>query len=183
MSRSRLSPEQWAQARRLRSEGAAYTAVAAQFGVGTSTVKNRARAEGWPSPVGAPSRTKRQPKPAPLPADTAAVRRALMHRLYALMGLSLEMTELRMQKQLKDARHQARKKDGKLPAAPGEEDMRQLAHTMKTIEQATELDPDLDRAADGGATQRDAEGRASEADAFRREVAERLEKLVPPSAK
>ena len=69
-----------------------------------------------------------------------------------------------------------------IPAGDDEKDMRQLATTMKTIEQATELDPDLHRSADGGATiQQTPQARASEADAFRREIAERLEKLIPPS--
>ena len=68
-----------------------------------------------------------------------------------------------------------------MPAGEVEEGMRQLATTMKTIEQATELDPDLHRSADGGAQSSDAATRASEADALHREIAERLEKLVPPS--
>ena len=68
-----------------------------------------------------------------------------------------------------------------MPAGDVEKDMRQLAATMKTIEQATELDPDLHRDADGGAKSSDAATRASEADARRREIAERLEGLVPPA--
>ena len=40
-----------------------------------------------------------------------------MHRLYAVMDYNLEMMELRMQKQLKEARKQARSNDDKLPPA------------------------------------------------------------------
>ena len=94
------------------------------------------------------------------------------------MDLNLSLMELRMEKQLKQAKKQ---KDGAMPAGDVEKDMRQLATTMKTIEQATELDPDLHRAADGGAKSSDAATRASEADARRREIAERLEGLVPPA--
>jgi hypothetical protein len=165
-----LSPEQWAEARRLRVEGASYAAVGRQLGVSGDTIAKRAHREGWPAPAGARTAPK-------LPADTAAVRRRLMHRLYRVMDLKLELMELRMQKQLK----QAKKKDGDIPATDDEKDMRPLATVMKTIEQATELDPDLDRAAGGGARGSDSQARASEADAFRREIAERIEKLIPPS--
>jgi hypothetical protein len=99
MSKSRLTPEQWAEARRLRAEGATFAAIGAQLGISPSTIVNRARSEGWPPPASSVGGARRSSRPMPLPADTAAVRRALMHRLYALMGLSLEMTELRMQKQ------------------------------------------------------------------------------------
>ena len=180
MSKSPLTPEQWVEARRLRSEGATFAAIAAGLGISASTITNRARNEGWPPPAGSVPRARPQARPSFLPADTADVRRGLMHRLYALLGLSLEMTELRMSKQLKEAKKQARSKDGEIPAA-GEDELRQIANTMKTLEQATELDPELDRAADGGARTAGAETRTSETDAFRREIAERLEKLIPPA--
>ena len=181
MSRSLLSPEQWAEARRLRAEGATFAAIGKELGISASTIVNRARSEGWPPPIGTTRRAKSRPKPAPLAADTAEARRCLMHRLYALMDYNLEMMELRMQKQLKEARKQARSKDGTLPAGVDEEGMRQLANTIKTIEQAKELDPDLHRSADGGARPADARAGASEAEAFHREIAERLGKLIPPS--
>jgi hypothetical protein len=125
----------------------------------------------------------RKPPPGPLPADTAGARRALMHRLYSIMDISLEMTELRMQKKLKVSRELARSKDVTIPDGVSEEDLRQVANTMKNIEQAKELDPDLHRSDDGGERPAGAEAgpAASEADAFRRDIAERLGKLVPPS--
>jgi hypothetical protein len=182
MFTSSLSPEQWAEARRLRAEGATFATVGRQLGVSACTITKRAHKEDWPSPAGSPAgsraRAKRSSKPSPLPADTADIRRGLARRLYTVMDLNLELMELRMHKQLKQAKKQ---KDGDTPAGDVEKDMRQLATTMKTIEQATELDPDLHRAADGGAKSSDAEARASEADAFRREIAERIEKLIPPS--
>lgn len=177
MFTSLLSPEQWAEARRLRSEGATFAAIGKQFAVRGETIATRARRDGWPSPAGSSTQATRKSK-APLPADTADIRRGLARRVYRVMDLNLELMELRMQKQLKQAKKQ---KDGDSPAGDVEKDMRQLATTMKTIEQATELDPDLHRAADGGAKSSDAETRASEADAQRREIAERLEGLVPPA--
>ena len=181
MSKPRLTPEQWAQARRLRAAGATFAVIGKELGISASTIVNRARSEGWPSPAGTTRRCKPRPKPAPLPADTAQVRRSLMHRLYALLDYNLEMMELRMQKQLKEARRHAGSNDDTLPAGVDEEGMRQLANTMKTIEQAKELDPDLHRSADGGERPAGAQAGASEAEAFHREIAERLGKLIPPS--
>ncbi len=173
MFKSLLTPEQWAEARRLRGEGATFVAIGKQFAVDKNTIATRAKKEGWPSPSQTHSKSK-----ASLPADTANVRRGLARRVYRVMDLNLSLMELRMEKQLKQARKQ---RDGEMPAGDLEKDMRQLAATMKTIEQATELDPDLHRAADGGAKSSDAATRASEADARRREIAERLEGLVPPA--
>jgi hypothetical protein len=173
MFKSPLSPEQWAEARRLRGEGATFAAIGKQFAVSHDAIAARARRESWPSPARANSKSK-----ASLPADPAAVRRGLARRVYRVMDLNLSLMELRMEKQLKQAKKQ---KDGDMPAGDVEKDMRQLAATMKTIEQATELDPDLHRSADGGARPADARAGASEAEAFHREIAERLEKLVPRS--
>ena len=61
--KSLLTPEQWAEARRLRAEGASLDALAEQFGVAHSTMGRRARKEGWSSPSGSPS-TRAPTKPA-----------------------------------------------------------------------------------------------------------------------
>jgi hypothetical protein len=105
------------------------------------------------------------------------MRRMLARRVYSVMNLNLALMELRMQKQLKDAK----KKDADIPAIDAEKEMRNLAGVMKTLEQTTELDPDRHAHADGGAKSSDAQARASEAAARRREIAERLEGLVPPA--
>lgn len=172
MFKSPLTPEQWAEARRLRAAGATFAAIGKQLAVTAASVARRAQREGWPSPR--PTRRSSTPLPA---ADSADIRRSLARRLFTVMDLNLELMELRMHKQLK----QARETDGDIPAGDAEKDMRQLAATMKNIEQATELDPDPQRAADGGAKSSDAVARASEADALRREIAERIEKLIPPA--
>jgi hypothetical protein len=182
MFTSPLSPEQWAEARRLRAEGATFVAIAAQIGLQPATVARRAGREGWPRPAAAPTTgsadpARRRPKARPDPNDTAARRRGLAARLYKVMDLMLELMELRLERQLE----QARQAEGEIPPGDAEKDMRQLAATMKSIEQATELDPDRQRDADGGAKSSDAAQRASEADALRREIAERIEKLIPPS--
>jgi hypothetical protein len=173
---SPLTSEQWAEARRLRSEGATFVALGKQFGVTASAINCRARREGWSSPAGSSAQADSKSKASP-GADTTDMRRVLARRVYRVMNLNLELMELRMQKQLKDAK----KKDADIPAIDAEKEMRQLASAMKTIEQTTELDPDRTRAADGGAKSSDAQARASEADARRREIAERLAGIVPPS--
>ncbi len=180
---SKLSPEHWAEARRLRAEGATLTAIAARFGVNLTTIGVRARKEGWASPTATPGATAsaRTAKTSSQPVATVGIRRRLTHRLYNIMDLKLELMELRMHKQLKDAKKAIKQDGAEIPAGDEEKDTRHLATFIKTIDQATELDPDRARDADGGATNRDAEARASEADAFRREIAQRIEKLVPPS--
>jgi hypothetical protein len=56
-----------------------------------------------------------------------------------------------------------------------------MTSAMKSIEHVKELDPDFNRPADGGPAAIDPDAAASEADSFRRAIAERLEKLLPPS--
>jgi hypothetical protein len=172
---SLLTPEQWAEVRRLRAEGATLVALGKQFGISADSISHRARREGWPSPLGSP--TSRGNSQAATPADTTQIRRELVQRVYRVTNLNLELMELRMQKQLKDAR----KKNADLPTIDTEKEMRQIAGVMKTLEQTTELDPDRHARTDGGAKSSDAAARASEADARRREIADRLEGLVPPA--
>jgi hypothetical protein len=176
MFNSLLTPEQWAEVRRLRAEGATYAALGKQFGINADSICKRARREGWLSAPGSPTTGSARSKAA-APDDTTHMRRAIAQRVYRVMNLNLELMELRMQKQLKDAR----KKNADIPAIDAEKEMRQLASAIKTIEQTTELDPDRHAHADGGAKSSDAAARASEADARRREIAERLEGIVPPT--
>ena len=151
MFNSLLTPEQWAEARRLRAEGAPFAALAKQFGVAHSTIGRRARQEGWSSPAGSPSTrapAKSKAPPPPTPPRSAAPRAPRLSRHEPQPRADGASHE----KQLKDAK----KKDADIPAIDAEKDMRQLASAMKTIEQTTELDPDLHRAADGGAKSSDA---------------------------
>jgi len=137
MFKSLLTPEQWAEARRLRIEGATFVALGKQFGVTASAINRRARQEGWSSPGGSRSQARAKSDATPT-ADTTEMRRTLARRVYRVMNLNLELMELRMQKQLKDAK----KKDADIPAIDAEKEMRHLAGVMKTLEQTTELDPD-----------------------------------------
>jgi hypothetical protein len=117
MFASRLTPEQWAEARRLRAEGTTLAAIGKQFGVNATSIAYRARREGWPAP----------PKPAgkrnPLARRqvSADVRRRLTQRLYNIIDSKLELMELRMRKQLKQAK-EAVKGSGDIPAGDEEQD-------------------------------------------------------------
>jgi hypothetical protein len=183
---TKLTPEQWAEARRLREGGATLAAVAGRFGVGPGAIGARARKEGWASPPATRARATavrpvRKSKALALSPAAAGVRRRLILRVYNIMDLKLELMELRMHQRVKQARAAALSTDEPIPTGDDAGEQRQLDTYIKTIEQTTELDPDRVRYIDGGAATADAEARASEADAFRREIAQRIEKLIPPS--
>jgi hypothetical protein len=177
MLRPPLTAEQWAQARRLREEGATFAVIAEQVGAARSTLSRRALAEGWPVPAGS--------RPSPARATQASdagstvdIRRSLVRRFYRVVDLSLELVELRMQKKLKNAK----KRGGRdVLAVDTEDNLRPVTAAMKGLDNVKELDPDFNRPADGGPASLDPDAAASQADAFRREIAERLEKLLPPS--
>lgn len=173
MMRPPLTPEQWTQARRLREAGATFAAIAKEIGAAESTIAGRARLEGWPRPQGA----RRAPDAESSALSTIDMRRGLARRFYRVMGLNLELMELQMKKKVKDAK----KRGGDVTAIDAEKDMRPMTSAMKGIEHVKELDPDFNRPADGGPASIDPDAAASEADSFRRSIAERLEKLLPPS--
>jgi len=172
---SPLSPEQWAEARRLRAEGMAYAEIATRLGslVSARAIASRARRERWAEPAAAGRRDAHRRRPPPAGA-ASGWRQVLVHHLFRILEMKLKMMELRMRKQLEDA------EQGRDAAVDGDKDMRDLDTLIKTIDQVTELDPDLDRNGAAGG-QQGGDPRASAADAFRREVAERIEKLVPPA--
>ncbi len=177
MLRPPLTAEQLAQARRLREEGATFAVIAEQVGAARSTLSRRARTEGWPMPAGSRTSTTRTSRAASDTVSTTDMRRGLARRFYRVMDLNLELMELHMKKKVKDAK----KRGGDVAAIDAEKHMRPMTAAMKGIDQVKELDPDFNRPADGGPTSIDPATAASEADAFRREIAERLEKLIPPS--
>ena len=167
----RLTPEQWADARRLFEQGIARNEIAARMGVVAPTVNRRAQREGW-------RRHKPVRKPASRPRSfeslTVAARRALVQRLYKAMDTKLKLMERRMTKQL-----DALEEGNDLPSADHERDTRAFGAIIKNIEHVKEMQADLDRVAGGQpATAADAELFA-EADRFRREIAERLARFIP----
>ena len=169
----RLTPDQWAEARRLReTQGLGLGELAARLGVSERTVRYHADVEGWLSPVGTAKPRKRRPSRSRLNVG----RRELVQRLYKAMDTKLKLMERRMETQMTNL-----EKGTDLPSADHERDTRTFGAMIKNIEQVKEMQADLDRVAGGQpATAADAE-LIAEADRFRREIAERLARFVPPA--
>jgi transcriptional regulator with XRE-family HTH domain len=172
-----LTQDRWAEARRLREAlGLSLREIAARFGVHPSTMRKRAAVEGWASPsVSAPAASSNTPA---LSGDALSVvgRRELIQRLYKAMDTKLKLMERRMEAQMTNL-----DKGEDLPSADHERDTRAFGAMIKNIEQVKEMQADLDRVAGGQpATAADAELFA-EAERFRREIAERLARFIPPA--
>lgn len=176
---SKLTPEQWAEARQLRADGVSFAVIGDRFGIGRKSLADRARKERWeeaPSP--AASRSAPHTRRAfPSPAAAAGVR-ALSRRLYAVLDLRIKMMELRMKKQLDEQMNALAA--GEQPP-PADDERETLGALIKNIQEVTELATDLDRTTHAGARSARSDARASEADALRRQIAERIKSLVPPS--
>ena len=177
---SKLSAEQWADARRLRAEGANFTAIGEAFNVSRDAISKRAKREGWDMPAASGSPVARAQSAAPLPNDILQARRSLSRRILRILDLDLKIMERRMEKRL-DAADKA-DKNAADPEGMSKEEIERLGTFKKTIQDHTEYAPDTDRAVRGAAHRAaTAETLASEADAFRRELAERIAKLIPPT--
>ena len=188
---SKLSPEQWAEARRLRAEGETFAALATRFGVTTSAISTRASKDAWASPgsiVGAPPAKGRARVPSPA---TAEVRRHLALRLYRLIEIQIHMLELRMTKDLEA--HQKALEAGE-PAPALEDHRATFAALIEQINHVTEMASEPDTAAAGRRKSASAElgilsadidpaavVAASEKDAKRARLAEQLAKAVGPA--
>ena len=170
----RLTQEQWAEVRRLRDELDLSTdTIAARMGVNPRTIERYAEREGWALRTPGPKKRK---DPA-FEAFTVAARRKLVQRLYKAMDTKLKLMERRMQTQLTNLR----KAGTDLSSADHERDARAFGTIIKNIDQVKEMQADLERVAGGQpATAADAELFA-EADRFRREIAERLARFIPPA--
>jgi hypothetical protein len=196
---SKLSPEQWAEARRLRAGGATFDAIGQHFGLSSSTFSVRARKEGWPSPVvDARAGQARSAKTGARSPGTAGIRSRLALRLYNVIEFRIRMMELRMMKQLQALEDQERDPEGSVPPAPTKEERESFAALIASINQVTEMasepapatggrrrtatgaiNPELAALSDD--IDPDALAAASEKDARRRDIAERLGKMFPPS--
>jgi hypothetical protein len=197
---SKPTPEQWADAKRLRSGGTSYERIAAQIGIAASAICRRARKEGWPTSAPtrpapqAPRRAKaaHQQERRASPA-AALIRGRLALRLYAVIECKIKMMELRMIKELEA--HERANAEGAAP--PSINDEREIfAALIDSINRVTEIASEpapapagKRRAASGPinpeltalSTDIDPDGLAiaSEKDNFRREIAEQLGKMFP----
>lgn len=190
---SKLSPEQWAEARRLRAEGTSFADLARRFDVHANSMSKRARKEGWltpgeTAPHASSGRRMKVRRPSPATAD---IRRRLASRLYSIIEFRIRMTELSMQKQL-DAYEQS--PAGTEPPAVTKDERETFAALIESINQVTEMASEPAPAAPGRRKSANSEltalsddidagglAIASEKDQFRAEIAERLGKLFPQS--
>jgi hypothetical protein len=185
---SKLSPEQWAEARRMRVDGAGYEAIGGHFGVSPRTIATRSRRDGWPASV-AP---RRQARTSPGPSFPG-IRGRLAERLYRVIECRIRMMELRMIKQLQA---QENDPDAGVPPAPGKDERENFAALIDSINKVTEMASESAPAANGrrrtatatGAInpeltalsddiEPDALAAASEKDRYRRELAEHLGRM------
>jgi transposase-like protein len=183
---SKLSAEQWAEARRLRADGASIAAVARRFGLTPAAMGNRARKEGWSSPATAADRRAQARRPS---SATAEIRAELARRLFSVIAVQIRMKELYMHKQLEAYE----KGDAGIdPPATAKDQQADFAALIESIKQVTEIDSEPPATGDGrrpaanpeltalsSGIDPDALAAASEKDAFRRDIAERLGKLFP----
>jgi hypothetical protein len=186
---SKLSPDQWAEARRLRAEGSTYSDIASRLGVTVATIKNRAGKEGWPTPrvEGNPAAPVRKPSP-----TTVETRQRLAQRLYKITEVSMKKLELSMHKQLQALEQDP---DAVVSPAAAREERDALAALIDSINQITEMASEPASAAVGGrksapnpeltalSDEIDAAGlaAASEKDQQRTELARQLAKVVGPA--
>jgi hypothetical protein len=193
---SKLSPEQWAEAKRLRARGASFESIAQHVGIVASALSRRSRKEGWPSSAPkrpTPTGARRARGGRPSSPATAVIRSRLALRLYAVIECKIRIMELRMIKDL-----QAYEKAGSdgLPPPPIADERESFAALIDSINRVTEMASEPAPAADGrrksvaGAINPeltalsddiDPDGLAiaSEKDQYRREVAEHLGRMFP----
>ena len=194
----------WQRIRRLYVAGAlSLTAIAEQYGVSVQRIARRARNEGWPprrkrasgardSPIRkqngeATPRRRSEPASATSPpkrhattaaATTLKARRALVRRLYKAIDTKLKQMERRMA-------HDMATTEGPsdTTAADHERDTRAIGALIANLSRVTEIEADLERHP-GVASPAEQQGDrqlADEAERFRRDVAERLARLVRPA--
>jgi hypothetical protein len=199
---SKLSPEQWAEVRRLRAGGATFPKLAARFGLSARTIGARARREGWSTAAPAAAAPGRR-RAAPASPGTAGIRSRLALRLYNVIECRIRLMEMRMQKQLQahmqvDGSGPDSSTGASLPPPPTKEERDSFAALIESINQVTEMASDPAPAADGRRTTAtratnpeltalsddidpDGLAAASEKDEYRRELAEHLAKMFPKS--
>lgn len=179
----------WREIRRLYVDSSdPVAAIARRFGLAPRRIYDHARKDGWPrrgvrgkpSPTASIADVIEQPTLSALaaaPPSALSQRRALVRRLYRAIDTKLKVMELRMEKELSSSTKTVPS------SADHERDTRAIATLIKTLESVTELEIGLDRPADGspGAASvvaPDERALADEAERFRRELAERLQRLT-----
>ena len=181
----------WAEARRLYGEGMSSLAeIADATGISVGRIRRRAMAEGWVRAARAQtgsrgSRSGRREGGMPRPSGRAgdarlgaathgaareagsasAARAVVVQRLYRAIDTKLKRLEARM-------------RSGKsLSAADSERETRELGTMVRSFEKVTELAAEIDRSKSKTDASR-SDVSAADAERMRREIAERIERLV-----
>lgn len=195
----------WSEIRRLYVGGKLSIAgIAERYGVSVQRIARRAQRDHWPprsarrrSDASSKARKKSAARPAAPPASTTEpspkprakrtalatrslkARRALVRRLYTAIDTKLQQMERRMA-------HDMATEEGSTDstAADHERDTRAIGALIANLSRVTEIEADLERIPGTAAvaTNEQAELQlADEAERFRRDVAERLARLVRPA--
>ncbi|MEO8650995.1 MAG: hypothetical protein ABI391_01755 [Hyphomicrobiaceae bacterium] len=196
----------WSEIRRLYLEGEpAIARIAERHGVSAQRISRRAQRERWPprhrndpaskprdkpaaksaaNPASAPTNAAPSPRtrskrPAAATGSTARslkARRALVRRLYTAIDTKLQQMERRMA-------HDMATEEGssETTAADHERDTRAIGALIANLSRVTEIEADLERIPGTAAAQHAEHQLADEAERFRRDVAERLARLVRPA--
>jgi type IV secretory pathway VirB10-like protein len=191
-------PPDWAEIRHLYLEGERTVAkIAERYGVSIQRIYQRARREEWPRRTASaviakasanrkvpssrktapPSQSKRQLKHIARTApNSLKARRALVRRLYKAIDTKLQQMERRMARDMATD-----ERTSETTAADHERDTRAIGALIANLSRVTEIEADLERIP-GTATDQQADRQlADEAERFRRDVAERLARLVRPA--
>jgi len=198
----------WSAIRRLYVAGTLTLAcIAEQHGISIQRLTGRARSESWPKrrrlPVAARDGPAKEPairksattadrkrdppgasepaserRDAPTAATSLKARRALVRRLYKAIDTKLRQMERRMAHDIATT-----EATSDTTAADHERDTRAIGALIANLSRVTEIEADLERLP-GSASPAEQQGDrqlADEAERFRREVAERLARLVRPA--
>ena len=159
----------WKKIERLvRTTKLSIYAISQRTGVAESTLRLHARRGEWRPGLEPPP-----PPPPPIeraPRTPADARRALIQRFYKAIDTKLKQMEQRMKKEMQND-------DGIQSAADHERDTRAIGGLINQLAKISEYEADLDRPAGQGD---DFAIVAAEAERYRRELAERLARLIPP---
>ncbi len=197
-----LAPSEWEEVVRRVRGGETIAALAREFGVHPSSISRRlpkAKKPAAPRP-GAPKRSAgaapatackgragaeaRTPRAAPRARSPLVVRRQLIGRLYRAIDTKLKLMERRMNSEI-TALDAGNGDDGasNLTAADHERETRAFGALVKTINSVRQMQAELDQLAIANPNTTAADARlAADADRYRRDIAERLAKFVPPQS-
>ena len=156
----------WLQIEHLvRTTDLSLYAIGRRTGAALSTLRYRAAKGQW-----RPGLTPPPPSGQRVVKAAATARRALIQRFYKAIDTKLQQMELRMQTEME-------KGESAQTAADHERDTRAIGGLINQLGKISEYESDLDRPAGQG---EEFAAIAAEAERYRRELAERLARLLPP---